>query len=133
MRFMVIVKSNSDCTAAAPNGDFLAAMRKFNNELTAAGVVLAIEGLRPLAEGVRARTVAGKWKMSDGPFAETKEVIGGYWLWQVRSRDEAIAWLNRCPFPAHGDTEIELREVLDTEQFAARLAPEFVRRVAAQV
>jgi hypothetical protein len=132
MRFMVIVKSNSDCAAAAaPSSEFVTAMRKFNDELTAAGVLLALEGLHPGSQGVRARPAAGKWKISDGPFAETKEVIGGYWLWQVNSREEAIEWIKRCPLTAHSEGEIELRQVLDTDQFAAQLAPAFTRRAAA--
>ena len=132
MRFMVIVKSvgtsGGNCAARAHESDFVAAMQKYNNELTNAGVLLALEGLHPVAEGVRMQAAAGKWKSIDGPFAETKEVVGGYWLWQVKSREEAIAWLERCPLPANGNTEIELREVLDTEQFAGKLAPAFARR-----
>lgn len=134
MRFMVIVKSVStaggDCAAGKHESDFVAAMQKYNNELANAGVLLALEGLRPIAEGVHMRAAAGKWKSTDGPFAETKEVVGGYWLWQVNSRDEAIAWLERCPIPADGNTAIELREVLDVEQFAGKLAPAFARRTA---
>jgi hypothetical protein len=132
MRFMVIVKSvgtsGGDCAAGAHESDFEAAMQKYNNELTNAGVLLALEGLRPITEGVRRRAITGKWKSVDGPFAETKEVVGGYWLWQVKSREEAIAWLERCPIPANGNTEIELREVVDAEQFAGKLAPAFVER-----
>ena len=132
MRFMVIVKSvdtdGGNCAAATHDADFVAAMQKYNNELTKAGVLLALEGLHPIAEGVCMRAAAGKWKPMDGPFAETKEVVGGYWLWQVKSREEAVAWLERCPLPANGTTEIELREVLDIEQFAGKLAPAFARR-----
>ena len=129
MRFMIIVKSSGNCqTSAEPDGKFVADMRKFNDDLTAAGVLLALEGLHPGAQGARIRPAAGKWKVSDGPFAETKEMIGGYWLWQVNSKDEAIEWVRRCPIPAHGETEIEVREVLDVEQFAAQLAPAFTRR-----
>ena len=132
MRFMVIVKSvgtaDGNCAAGTHESDFVAAMQKYNNELTNAGVLLALEGLRPVAEGVHMRAAAGKWKSTDGPFAETKEVVGGYWLWQVESREEAIAWLERCPLPANGNTAIELREVLDIEQFAGKLAPAFARR-----
>jgi hypothetical protein len=134
MRFMVIVKSigtsGGDCAAGTHESDFAAAMQKYNNDLTNAGVLLALEGLRPIAEGVHMRAAAGKWKSTDGPFAETKEVVGGYWLWQVKSREEAIAWLERCPLPPNGNTAIELREVLDTEQFAGKLAPAFARRTA---
>ena len=129
MRFMVIVKSNGNCaTAAAPDSNFVTAMRKFNDDLAAAGVLLALEGLHPVSKGARATPVAGKWKISDGPFAETKELIGGYWLWQVNSREEALEWIKRCPLPAHAESEIELRQVLDTQEFAAQLAPAFTQR-----
>ena len=129
MRFMVIVKSNGSCaSSAAPESEFIAAMQKFNKDLNAAGVLLSLEGLHPGTQGARVRPVAGKWKVSDGPFAETKEMIGGFWIWQVNSQDEAIEWVKRCPISAHAESEIELRQVLDVEEFAARLAPEFVER-----
>jgi hypothetical protein len=129
MRFMIIVKSSGNCqTAAEPDGKFVAEMRKFNDELAAAGVLLALEGLHPGAQGARIQPAAGKWKVSDGPYAETKEMIGGYWLWRVNSKEEAIEWVKRCPIPAHGETEIEVRQVLDAEQFAAQLAPAFSQR-----
>jgi hypothetical protein len=135
MRYMVIVKSvgasEGNCAAGAHESDFAAAMQKYNNELTRAGVLLALEGLRPVAEGVRRRAAAGKWQSVDGPFAETKEVVGGYWLWQVKSREEALGWLERCPLPPNGNTEIELREVLDFSEFAGKLAPAFANRVPA--
>jgi hypothetical protein len=132
---MIIVKSSGSCAStASPDGKFIADMQKFNNDLAAAGVLLALEGLHPGSNGVRVNSSAGKWKVSDGPFAETKEMIGGFWIWQVNSKQEAIEWVTRCPMSAHAETEIEVRQVLDTEEFAARLAPEFVgqsRRVAA--
>ena len=129
MRFMVIVKSGGDCAStAAPDGQFIADMQKFNKELNDAGVLLALEGLHPATQGARARAAAGKWTVSDGPFAETKEMIGGFWIWQVASREEALEWVKRCPISAHAETEIELRQVLDPEQFAAQLAPEFAAR-----
>jgi hypothetical protein len=131
MRFMVIVKSvgtsEGNCSAGEHEPDFIAAMQKYNGDLTKAGVLVALEGLRPIAQGVRRQAAAGKWKSVDGPFAETKEVVGGYWLWQVKSREEAIAWLERCPIPPNGSTEIELREVVPTEDFAGKLAPSFAR------
>lgn len=134
MRFMVIVKSvgasGGNCAGSGHDSEFVAAMQKYNNDLTKAGVLLALEGLHPVAEGVRRHATAGKWKSVDGPFAETKEVVGGYWLWQVESREEALSWLERCPLPPNGNTEIELREVLNTEQFAAKLAPAFASRSA---
>ncbi len=135
MRFMIIVKpngKNGECAAA--DGTFAAEMSKFNDELAAAGVLLALEGLHPAAQGARVKLAAGKWTVSDGPFAETKEVIGGYWIWQVASKEEALEWVKRCPISAHSDGEIEVRQVLDVEQFAARLAPAFTqstRRAAA--
>lgn len=134
MRFMVIVKSvgtsGGNCAGGAHEPEFIAAMQKYNNDLTKAGVLVALEGLHPVAEGVRRQAVAGQWKSVDGPFAETKEVIGGYWLWQVDSLKEANAWLDRCPLPPNGNTEIEMREVVDFEQFAGKLAPEFAGRQA---
>jgi len=129
MRFMVIVKSNGSCASSAtPDSEFIAAMQKFNKDLNAAGVLLALEGLHPGTQGSRVRSVAGKWKVSDGPFAETKEMIGGFWIWQVNSKEEALQWVKRCPISTHAETEIELRQVLDIEEFAARLAPEFVEQ-----
>ena len=129
MRFMIIVKSSGkgECSAE-PNGKFVAEMRKFNDDLAAAGVLLALEGLHPGAQGARVRPAAGKWKVSDGPFAETKEMIGGYWIWQVDSKEEAIEWVKRCPIPTQGETEIEVRQVLDVEEFGANIAPSFVER-----
>ena len=127
MRFMIIVKSSGSCAStAAPDGKFIAEMQKFNQDLTAAGVLLALEGLRPGAEGVRVNSAAGKWKVSDGPFVETKEMIGGFWIWEVNSKQEAIEWVKRCPISTHAETEIEVRQVFDVEEFAARLAPSFV-------
>ena len=132
MRYMVIVKSvgtsGGNCAGGAHEPEFVAAMQKYNNDLTQAGVLLALEGLHPAGEGVRRQAVGGKWKSVDGPFAETKEVIGGYWLWQVNSREEANMWLDRCPLPPNGNTEIELREVVDFEQFAGKLAPAFAQQ-----
>ena len=129
MRFMVIVKSGGDCaSAAAPGSQFIADMQKFNKELNDAGVLLALEGLHPAAQSMRIRAAAGKWTVSDGPFAETKEMIGGFWIWQVNSQEEALEWVKRCPISAHAESEIELRQVLDVDDFAARIAPEFVER-----
>jgi hypothetical protein len=129
MRFMIIVKSNGNCASSAePDGKFVAEMRKFNDDLAAAGVLLALEGLHPGAKGARIKQTAGKWTVADGPFAETKEMIGGYWIWQVNSKEEAIEWVKRCPVPAHGEPEIEVRQVLDVEEFGAQLAPSFVER-----
>ena len=126
MRFMVIVKSNGNCASAgAPDSQFIAAMQQFNRDLHAAGVLLALEGLHPGVQGSRLQSAAGKWAVSDGPFAETKEMIGGFWIWQVASQAEALAWAQRCPISSHADTELELRQILDVGEFAARIAPEF--------
>ncbi len=127
MRFMIIVKSNGNCASAAPDSKFITEMQKFNDDLAAAGVLLALEGLHPATNGARVRPAAGKWKISDGPYAETKEMIGGFWIWQVNSQEEAIEWVKRCPIPTHGDSEIEVRQVRDVEEFAAQLAPVFTR------
>ena len=134
MRVMVIVKADKNSEAGLlptkKTKETFAAMGKFNEELVRAGVMLAGEGLQPSSKGKRVRFLGQQRTVIDGPFAETKEVVGGYWLWQVKSRDEAIAWLERCPIPADGNTAIELREVLDVEQFAGKLAPAFARRTA---
>jgi len=116
MRFMVIVKSNKDSeTGVLPDAKILAEMGKFNEELVKAGVMLAGEGLQPSAKGARVRFSKGKKTVIDGPFAETKELVAGFWLWQVKSREEAIEWLKRAPFE---DTEVEIRQVFETADFA---------------
>src|SRR5438132_10391104 len=113
MRFMVIVKANKDSEAGAlPDKKILTAMGKFNEELVKAGVMLAGEGLQPSSKGVRVRFDGKKRTVIDGPFAETKELVAGFWLWQVRSREEAIEWLKRAPFD--GGT-YEIRQIFDTE------------------
>ena len=117
MRFMVIVKANKDSEAGVlPDEKILKAMGKFNEELVKAGVMLAGEGLHPSSKGARVRFSGGKKTVVDGPFAETKELVAGYWLWQVKSRDEAIEWLKRAPFD---DTEVEIRQVFEAADFAA--------------
>ena len=116
MRFMVIVKANKDSEAGVlPDAKILAEMGKFNEELVKAGVMLAGEGLQPSAKGARVRFSKGKKTVIDGPFAETKELVAGFWLWQVKSREEAIEWLKRAPFE---DTELEIRQVFETADFA---------------
>jgi hypothetical protein len=123
MRCMVIVKADKDSEAGVmPSREILTAMGKFNEELVKAGVMLAGEGLHPTSKGKRVRVQGGKHTITDGPFAETKELIAGFWLWQVRSMDEAIEWLKRSPFD--GGTEIEIRQVFETEDFGAELTPE---------
>jgi hypothetical protein len=116
MRVMVIVKANKDSEAGVlPNHKMLAEMGKFNEELVKAGVMLAGEGLQASSKGKRVRFEGGKRTIIDGPFAETKELIAGFWLWQVRSMDEAIEWLKRAPFD--GGTEIEIRQVFEAADF----------------
>jgi hypothetical protein len=116
MRFMVIVKANKDSEGGVlPDAKILAEMGKFNEELVKAGVMLAGEGLQPSAKGARVRFSKGKKTVIDGPFAETKELVAGFWLWQVKSREEAIEWLKRAPFE---DTEVEIRQVFETADFA---------------
>jgi hypothetical protein len=124
MRFMVIVKANQDTEAGVmPSEQLLAAMGKYNEELVKAGVMLAGEGLHPSSKGVRlAFGGDGKHTVVDGPFAETKELIAGFWLWQVRSREEAIEWIKRAPFE-EGDV-IEIRQVFEAEDFGAEFTPE---------
>jgi len=117
MRFMVIVKSNQDSEAGKlPDAKVLSEMGKFNEELVKAGVMLAGEGLHSSAKGARVRFEGSKRTVIDGPFAETKELVAGYWLWQVRSKDEAIAWLKRAPFQ---EGEVEIRQVFETAEFAS--------------
>jgi len=119
MRFMVIVKADQTSEAGVlPDEKILTEMGKFNEELLKAGVMLAGEGLQPSSKGVRIKFQPdGKKIVTDGPFAETKELVAGFWLWQVKSKDEAIEWLKRAPFG--GGTEVELRQVFETEDFAA--------------
>ena len=123
MRVMVIVKANNDSEAGIlPSKEILEKMGKYNEELVTAGVMLAGEGLQSSAKGKRIKFSGEKRTITDGPFAETKELIAGFWLWQVRSMDEAVEWLKRAPFD--GGTEIELRRVFETEDFGENLTPE---------
>jgi hypothetical protein len=123
MRVMVIVKANKDSEAGIlPSQEILAAMGKYNEELVKAGVMLAGEGLQSSSKGKRIKFSGGKHTITDGPFAETKELIAGFWLWQVRSMEEAVEWLKRSPFD--GGTEIEIRQVFEAEDFGAEFTPE---------
>jgi len=123
MRFMVIVKANNDSEAGAlPDKKILEAMGKFNDELVKAGVMLAGEGLHASSKGVRVKFSGKQRIVRDGPFAETKELIAGFWLWQVRSKEEAIEWLKRAPFD--GGEEVEIRQVFEAEDFGAEFTPE---------
>ena len=123
MRVMVIVKANPDSEAGKlPSEKILAEMGKYNEQLVKAGILLAAEGLHPTSKGKRVRFSGSQRTLIDGPFAETKELIAGFWLWQVRSMDEAIEWLKRAPFD--GGTEIELRPVFEADDFGKELTPE---------
>ena len=126
MRFMILVKATKDSEAGVmPSEQLLAEMGKFNEELVKAGVMLAGEGLQPSSKGARVKFSGGKPTVTDGPFAETKELIAGYWLWQVKSKEEAIEWVKRSPnpFPV-GESEIEIRQVFEAEDFGAEFTPE---------
>jgi hypothetical protein len=125
MRVMVIVKASPSSEAGAmPSQQLLADMGRFNEELVKAGVMLAGEGLHPSAKGKRVRFSGSSRTIVDGPFAETKELIAGYWLWQVRSMDEALEWVRRCPNPMMEDSEIEIRPVFEAEDFGGEFTPE---------
>lgn len=127
MRYMVIVKGNDEAEAGVlPSEEILAAMGAYNEELVKAGVLLAAEGLHPSSRGARVRFEGDKRTVIDGPFAETKELIAGFWLWQVASKDEAIEWLKRAPFG--GGVEIEIREVFEADDFGENLTPELRER-----
>src|SRR5436309_12910168 len=122
MRFMVMVKATKlSESGALPDQKLLSDMGQFNEELVKAGVMLAGEGLHPSSKGARVRFSGAKRTVIDGPFAETKELVAGFWLWQVKSKEEAIEWLKRAPFE---DTEVEIRQVFETEDFGEALTPE---------
>jgi hypothetical protein len=125
MRFMIMVKATKDSEAGKmPDETMLAEMGKFNEELVKAGVMLAGEGLHPSSKGARVRFSGAKRTVIDGPFTETKELVAGFWLWQVKSKEEAIEWVKRCPNPMPGESEIEIRQVFEAEDFGAALTPE---------
>jgi hypothetical protein len=138
MRFMVMVKATKDSEAGVmPDTRLLADMGKFNEELVKAGIMLAGEGLHPSSKGARVRFSGDKRTVIDGPFTETKELVAGYWMWQVKSKEEAIEWVKRCPNPMPGtDSEIEIRQVFEAEDFGAEFTPELQaqeERLRAQV
>jgi len=137
MRFMVIVKATKDSEAGVlPKEKLLAEMGKYNEELVKAGVMLAGEGLQPSSKGARVKFSGTKRTVTDGPFAETKELIAGFWLWQVKSKEEAIEWVKRCPNPFPGESEIEIRQVFESSDFGAEFTPELKaqeERLRAQV
>src|SRR5213080_3846345 len=125
MRFMILVKANKDSEAGIlPDEKILTEMGKFNEELEKAGVMLAGEGLQASSKGARVKFSGSKRTVIDGPFAETKELIAGFWLWQVKSKEEAIEWVKRCPNPFPGESQIEIRQVFEAEDFGAEFTPE---------
>ena len=125
MRFMVMVKADKNTEAGAlPDETLLTAMGKYNEELVNAGVMLAGEGLHPSSKGARVRFSGSNRTVIDGPFAESKELIAGFWIFQVKSLEEAIDWVKRCPNPLEGESEIEIRQVFEAEDFGAEFTPE---------
>jgi len=129
MRFMVIVKATKDSESGAlPDEKMLAAMGKYNEELAKAGVMLAGEGLHPSSAGARIRFSGTKRTVVDGPFSETKELVAGFWLFQVKSKEECIEWVKRCPNPMPGDSEIEIRQVFDAAEFGDAMTPELKKQ-----
>ena len=125
MKFMILVKATKDSEAGVmPSTELLAAMGKYNEELVKAGVMLAGEGLHPSSKGARVRFSGKKRTVTDGPFAETKELVAGFWLWQVKSKAEAIEWVKRCPNPTGAESEIEIRQVFEAEDFGDEFTPE---------
>ena len=137
MRVMVIVKATKDSEAGAlPSKELLTAMGKYNEELVKAGIMLAGDGLKPSSKGKRVRFSGDKRSVIDGPFTETKELIAGYWMWQVRSMEEAIEWLKRCPNPHYEDCELEIRPVFEAADFGDNFTPELQeqeRRIAEKI
>ena len=125
MRFMVLIKADKNTEAGVmPDEKLLTEMGNFNEELVKAGVMLAGEGLHPSSKGARVRFSGNKRTVIDGPFAEAKELIAGFWIWQVKSLEEAIEWVKRCPNPDGGESEIEIRQVFEAEDFGDALTPE---------
>ncbi|MBI3407137.1 MAG: YciI family protein [Planctomycetes bacterium] len=125
MRFIVMIKANKDSEAGVmPSKQLLADMGKFNEELVKAGVMLAGEGLQPSSKGKRVRFSGDKRTVIDGPFAEAKELIAGFWIWQCKSMDEALQWVKRCPNPMGAESEVEIRQVFEAEDFGAEFTPE---------
>ena len=137
MRFMILVKASKESEAGVlPDEKILTEMGKFNEELVKAGVMLAGEGLHPSSKGKRVRFAGGQRTVIDGPFTETKELIAGFWLIQVKSKEEAIEWVKRCPNPMPGESEIEIRQVFEAEDFGDEFTPELreqEERIRAQV
>ena len=131
MRVMVLVKANKESEAGQmPSEQMLRDMGNFNEELVKAGVMLAGDGLHPTSKAKRVRFSRDKRTVIDGPFAETKELVAGYWLWQVKDLDEAIEWVKRCPNPMEGESEIEIRQVFEAEDFGTEFTPELQEQEA---
>ena len=125
MKFLILVKATQDSEAGVmPSEKLLADMGQFNEELVKAGIMLSGEGLHPSSKGARVRFSGTQRTVVDGPFSETKELVAGFWLWQVKSREEAIEWVKRCPNPMLEDSEIEIRQVFEAEDFGAAFTPE---------
>ncbi|WP_437765137.1 YciI family protein [Sorangium sp. So ce281] len=125
MRFMILIKATKDSEAGVmPSEQLLTEMGKFNEELVKAGVMVAGEGLHPSTKGARIRFSGDKRTVVDGPFTETKELIAGFWIWDVKSKEEAIEWVKRCPNPMYEDSEIEIRQVFTADDFGPALTPE---------
>jgi hypothetical protein len=134
MRFMVMVKATKESEAGKlPSEELLSAMAKFNEEMVKAGVMLDGNGLQPSSKGARVRFSGDKRTVIDGPFAETKELVAGYWILQVKSKEEAIEWIKRCPNPHEGESEIEIRQLFELEDFGASEAVEHHRRLGEQM
>jgi hypothetical protein len=137
MRFMVIVKATHDSEAGVlPSEKLLTDMGQYNEELAKAGILLAGDGLQPSSKGARVRFSGPRRTVVDGPFAETKELVAGFWIWRVKSKEEAIEWVKRCPNPMPGDSEIEIRQLFEAEDFGEQFTPELkeqAERVYAQV
>ena len=124
-RFMVMVKATQESEAGEmPSEELLAAMGRYNEELVKAGIMLAGEGLQPSSKGARVKFSGKNRTVVDGPFSEAKELIAGFWLWQCKSKEEAIEWVKRCPNPMSGESEVEIRQVFDPEDFGAEFTPE---------
>jgi hypothetical protein len=131
MKFMVMVKSNQETEAGVmPSEELLTQMGKYNEELVNAGIMLAGDGLHPSSKGARVTFSGSKTAVTDGPFAETKELIAGYWIWQIDSLEEAIAWARRCPNPTGDDAELEIRQVFEAADFGDAFTPELQEQEA---
>jgi hypothetical protein len=124
VRFMILIKADKNTEAGVlPDEKLLTEMGTFNEQLVKAGVMLAGEGLHPSSKGARVKFSGAKRTVIDGPFSETKELIAGFWLWRVKSKEEAIEWVKRCPNPTGGDSEVEIRQVFEAEDFGAEFTP----------